>query len=168
MTEFDRLLQLPLFAEFDAADMALLRRVMTLKRYPAGHRFVEEGKRPASTSAGMCVLLEGEVRVYATRPAGGYAVDKRMGMGSVFGMVALIDDGPRSATVDAVTPCLVAFLGKPGFRELYNSGLPVSARFQRLLARQMAADLRHLGGLLQRAVQGDDAALMDAYGPAQG
>lgn len=165
MNELDHLLRLPLFAEFDADDMTLLRRVMSLKRHPAGHRFVEEGKRPASSSAGMCVLLEGEVRVFAKRPAGGYAVDKRMGVGSVFGVVALIDDGPRSATVDALTPCLVAFLGKPGFRELYASGLPVSARFQRLLARQMAADLRHMGGLLQTALQGDDSALLDAYAP---
>lgn len=162
MNELDALLDIPLFSEFDADDLTLLRRVMEVRTHPKGFRFVEEGKRAGSAYTGMFVLLDGMVRVYATRPDGGYAVDKPMGMGNVFGMVALIDDGPRSATVQALTPCTVAFLGKPGFEELYSSGLAVSARFQRLLAKQMVGDLRYLGGLLQEAIHGDDSALVSA------
>lgn len=162
MSDLDVLLDIPLFSEFDSEDLALLERVMEVRTHPKDFRFLEEGKRAGSMYAGMFVLLDGMVRVSASRPDGGYAVDKPMGMGSVFGMVALIDDGPRSASVEALTPCTVAFLGKPGFETLYTSGMPVAARFQRLLAKQMVSDLRYLGTLLQKAIQGDDSALIEA------
>jgi CRP-like cAMP-binding protein len=162
MNDLGVLLDIPLFSELDREDLGLLQRVMEVRTHPKGFRFLEEGKRAGSIYTGMFVLLDGMVRVSATRPDGGYAVDKPMGMGSVFGMVALIDDGPRSASVEALTPCTVAFLGKTGFETLYASGMPVAARFQRLLAKQMVSDLRYLGGLLQEAIHGDDSALVSA------
>lgn len=128
-----------------------------------GFVFTQQGKRAASAYAGMFILLDGEVRVTAEKPDGGFAVDKRMGTGSAFGMIALLDDGPRSATVVATRDCTVAFLGRPGFLELYNAGLPVSARFQRLLAKQMAYDLRFLGTLLHEAIAGDDTRLKEYF-----
>lgn len=70
------------------------------------------------TSNDVFFLLTGNARV-TIRSADGKAVSFReLGPGGMFGEYAAIDGRPRSATVEALTPCLVVSMRGTAFREL--------------------------------------------------
>ena len=56
----------------------------------------------------------------------------QIGPGSFFGELALLDGGPRTATVRALTPMLVLVLDRSAFDELVDRAIPSVAR--RMLA----------------------------------
>jgi len=88
-----------LFAGFKPAELATLVSLAEVKLYGAGELIIREGGPGES----MFVVLDGEVVVF--RDAQGKRVEfTRMGVGDSFGELALMDDGPRSASVEAVVP----------------------------------------------------------------
>ena len=44
-----------------------------------------------------------------------------LGVGEMFGEMALVDEKPRSASVIAISPCELAFVGKKAFDELMET-----------------------------------------------
>ena len=63
-------------------------------------------------------IISGEVRVTIYSVAGKAVSFRDLGPGEVFGEYPAIDRGPRSASVEAHTNCLVASLPGAAFREL--------------------------------------------------
>ncbi len=76
---------------------------------PAGENIFREGA-PADS---MYVLLEGTAEILL----GGSAIEQA-GPGALLGEMALIDEGTRTATVRAVTPCKLVPIDKPRFQLL--------------------------------------------------
>jgi CRP/FNR family cyclic AMP-dependent transcriptional regulator len=134
----------PLFADLPEADRDILERLMVVERHPRGHAFMEEGKAAAGGLGAMFLVLEGEVDVMCRAPEGGFGVHRTMGPGEVFGIVALLDDAPRSATVRARGPVVASSMSRAVFREIHRRHVGVYARFQLAIARQLAADVRRL------------------------
>lgn len=66
---------------------------------PAGSRIIQEGD-PADV---FYVITDGEVRVSAAGELGTEQVLRTMGPGEYFGEIGLLERGPRTASVDAVT-----------------------------------------------------------------
>lgn len=64
-------------------------------RFPAGKDIVEEG----SAGMGFHLILEGEAKVTVRGKT-----RAKIGPGAYFGEISLLDRGPRTATVTAVTP----------------------------------------------------------------
>ena len=77
--------------------------------YEAGAMIFEQG----APSAGMFVVLEGEVDVVANGQ-----VLETVPPGGVFGELGLIDSGPRSASARARTDCRVALVDAKRFMTL--------------------------------------------------
>lgn len=97
------------------------------------------------------IVLYGQVKVVATSRAGNQAILAVLGEGESFGEMSLLDDLPRSATIQALVPTTTLSLRKPEFHRLLREAPDVSLRLLRALARR----LRETGMLVQ------DAAFLD-------
>jgi CRP-like cAMP-binding protein len=113
----------------------------------------------------MYFLIEGSVGVSAKAPEGGFGVQRTIGAGEIFGTVALVADVPRTATCRALSPVKVAKLDRRTFEELFRRNVGLHARFQLLIARNLATDLRRLrAALVASFAAGDENALRDVTG----
>ena len=147
------------------ADVELLERILVVSTHPAGHVFVREGDRADGVTAAMFFVLEGSVAVAAKAPAGGFGVHLTLGPGEVFGTVALVADVLRTATCRATTQATVARLDRRAFDELFRRNVGLHARFQLVIAKSLATDLRRLRALLVSSfAAGDDGALRAEFG----
>jgi len=70
-----------------------------------------------SGDPGDCVysVLSGALRVFIEMDSGSIVELGQLGPGDSFGEVALLDGGPRSATVQALTPCQLFSLSREAF-----------------------------------------------------
>jgi CRP-like cAMP-binding protein len=142
----------PAFAGLTPSDRDILERAMTVERYPDGHLFIREGARPRETHGALHILLRGRILVTAAgRDEDDYGVVRLLDPGEVFGIVALVSDGPRTATCRAAGPVKVATMGREAFHLLWTSNLTVATRFQLALARQLAHDLRNSNQQVRQA-----------------
>jgi len=90
----ERLAQVPLFSGIKPKELKKLGKRMTERTFSEGDEIMTEGK----SGLGFFVIEDGN----ATVSVGGKIV-RTLGPGEHFGEVALIDSGPRSATVVAST-----------------------------------------------------------------
>ena len=105
----ERLGEVRLFGDLTKADVKELDDIGRVVPHPAGHTIIDEGE----TGAGFHLILDGEARVVR----GGKTV-ARLGAGDFFGEMALIDGGPRTATVVADTPLTTFSIAGWDFRAL--------------------------------------------------
>jgi CRP-like cAMP-binding protein len=84
----------------------LLVRKMRERRFKRGEVVFHQGD-PGET---LHVVLDGSLKVFVPKDAGDDAVLAILGPGAVFGEIALLDAGPRSATVRAITETRTATL----------------------------------------------------------
>lgn len=127
------------FATFPDDERAALERMLTARQYPRGHVFMREGERGEA----MYLILDGQVLVTRGRQADGAPrIICALGPGELFGLIALIDRGPRSATCSAMSEVQAAALPAETFAALFAADAPLAHRFQALIARQLASDLR--------------------------
>jgi CRP/FNR family transcriptional regulator len=114
-TKKERLERLGSVRLFDGLNKADLNQILAISRvvyHDEGHTIIHEG----DTGAGFQLILEGEARVVR---GGRTAV--RLGPGEFFGEMALIDEGPRTATVIAATPMTTLGIAAWDFRALVKS-----------------------------------------------
>ena len=85
----------------------------------------------------MLFLLTGQARV-SVYSAGGKQVSFRdIKPGDIFGEMAAIDDGPRSASIEAVTRCNVAILPQQAFLAALSSCRPLMLAVLRHFSTQV-------------------------------
>jgi CRP-like cAMP-binding protein len=150
----------PRFDGLTGGDMALLERILVVETVKKGHVFVREGDYATAMNAAMYVVIEGNIEVHVNRPEGGFGIQRELGPGVVFGHVALVADVRRTATCTAATPVTVARLDRRTFEELNNGQIGLYARFQLVVARQLASDMRGLREALGRSIAtGEEMAL---------
>jgi CRP-like cAMP-binding protein len=101
--------RVPLFEGMSRKEMEAILRSASEVEHEAGHNIVTEG----GGAAGVHLILAGE----ATVIQGGHE-KHRMGAGEFFGEIALIDGGPRTATVRADTRVRTLSIGAWNFRPL--------------------------------------------------
>jgi len=157
---FSEFLQtVPQFAEFTQPELEALEKAMTVKRYPDGHVFLQEGERGDS----MYLIVEGEVLVTRKHKLErGIDVLERVGPGDIFGLVSLIDNGRRSATCTTAGEVTAASLPYSAFRLLFRANAPIAHHFQYLIARQLAHDARVFNqGLREALMSGDESKMYD-------
>lgn len=86
-----------LFAGFKEEELATLLSLSDCQKFAAGQRIVTQD----DTGLCMYVILTGSVRVHTK--AGDREVElATLQVGDFFGELSLVDDGPRSATCDAI------------------------------------------------------------------
>jgi CRP-like cAMP-binding protein len=119
----------PLFKPFDhQQQMDLIRRFEGVDVAP-GTVIIRENE----VGQGLFVILLGEVEVVrANDIEGPEGTVARLRAGDVFGEMSLLDDSPTSATVRALTPATILFLGRDYFRRLVDALPALREYFQEL------------------------------------
>ena len=102
----------PLFAKCDASELRAIVGAGRDVSHTAGQVICREGE----TGVGMHVVINGEVEVQIKGQS-----HSRIGPGSFFGEIALLDGGPRSATVIASTDVDTFSIPSWSFRTILES-----------------------------------------------
>jgi CRP/FNR family transcriptional regulator len=124
----DVLRRVPLLAGLSGRELKGLAKRFREHRYPEGAEVVVEGR----TAAGFFVIAEGSATV---------SIDGRhvstLSAGDWFGEVALIDDGPRSATIIAATDLRCFGITPWEFRPFVKEHPQVAWTLLQTLARRL-------------------------------
>jgi CRP-like cAMP-binding protein len=124
------LVEVPIFAGLSRRHLNKVAGLGRIRRFHHGATIVVAGE-PGDT---LYVLLDGEVSV--NRP--GLAPITR-GIGSFFGEMALVDGGPRSATVVAEGPVVCLTITQSGFFKLLRKEPAIAAALLKELATRLRA-----------------------------
>jgi CRP/FNR family transcriptional regulator, cyclic AMP receptor protein len=126
--------RVPLFAGLRESDLKKLTRQLTARRFRAGQTITTQGQ----SGIGFFVIEEGT----ATVEVEGEVV-RTLGEGDYFGEVALIDSGPRSATITATTDLRCRGMTAWEFRPFVHEHPEVAwALMEYLVARLREAEAR--------------------------
>lgn len=90
-----KLAQVPIFSECTKRELAIIARAAKEVSHREGTVVAREGER----GIGLFLILEGHASVTI-----GGKTKAKLGPGDFFGEVALLDGGPRTATVTALSP----------------------------------------------------------------
>ena len=110
-----QLRQVELFQGIDASELQLIAQEMTEQSYADGEVVFREGD-PGDR---LFMLLTGVMHVYVERDNNVISYN-RLEAGEFFGEMALLEDVPRSATVQAEAPSECLTLSRQGFMDLMN------------------------------------------------
>jgi CRP-like cAMP-binding protein len=139
MSLFDVLQNNPHFENLSNDDLNQLTAVMSLSRHGDGHTFIREG------DAGDTAFLIIEGRVVVTLLIADHEqIVATLAAGDFFGLLALIDDVPRTATCRAQGDVIVASLDRTSYEELVSNSARTALAFQRALGQQVASDFRNV------------------------
>jgi CRP-like cAMP-binding protein len=120
------------------ADHALARvaRECIWREYAPGETILDH----QDTSTDVLFLLSGRARIIIYSADGKAVLYADLGAATLIGEIAAIDRKPRSAGVEALEPCTIAFLSADRFEKLMMSEPTVAVR----TLRHMTAEVRRL------------------------
>ncbi|HEY5764092.1 MAG TPA: cyclic nucleotide-binding domain-containing protein, partial [Rhodocyclaceae bacterium] len=132
------------------AELAAISAHGITRRYPKNTIIVSEG----DSTDGLFIVLEGRVKVFVSDEDGHEVVLGTQGPGEYFGEMALLDAGPRSASVMTLEPSQMIVVSRDNFRG-FVEGNPA---FAFSLIAKLIARVRALTENVK------SLALMDVYG----
>jgi CRP/FNR family cyclic AMP-dependent transcriptional regulator len=130
------LARVPLFAGLAKRQMRAMARACSSYRWPADSVIVIEG----STDHSCFIIVEGTAEVRK----GGHLI-AQVGPGEIFGEIALLDPGPRSATVTTATEVLAVELSRTEFLDVAAGDPQILLRMLESLARRLRETTEKLG-----------------------
>jgi len=127
----------PLFQALSRRHMRRIAEVCTDARFRPGTTIVQEGA-PGDT---FFTIVEGEADVMrGTRRAA------RMGPGDFFGEIALLDGGPRTASIVARTLVVAIRLNRTGFARMLKADPGIGVKILEEVARRIRERQKPLTG----------------------
>ncbi len=123
-----RLKQVPLFSDCSARELDTIARVVKDVRHKAGTVIAREGE----PGIGLFVIAGGEAEVTI-----GGRKKSTLGPGEFFGEIALLDGGPRTATVTAVTDIDLLGLTEWVFRGLMQEHPQIAIKTLQAMATRL-------------------------------
>ena len=126
----DQLKSVALFSACTRDELELIARTTTQLRFPAGTTLAQQGENGHE----FIVVVEGTARVEI-----GSRTVATIGAGDFFGEVALLDGGPRTATVVAETDLVVEVIAQREFAGLLEDAPHLAKKLLIGLARRLRA-----------------------------
>jgi CRP-like cAMP-binding protein len=129
------LASVPLFAGLSRRHLRQLAKLSEEARFPAGRVVAQFGSRATA----FYVIVAGTAKVsigYSTRAFA------RLGPGDFFGELALLDGGPRSASVTAETSLDTIRIARPEFRKMLKREPEIAIKLLEELSRRLRDSTR--------------------------
>jgi len=161
MDATDHLFRVPLFQELEPEAVKKLGGLTRRASFPAGGTIVEIGEAGLS----LFVILEGHVRVLYPARSSNFEL-ARLGPGEFFGEMALLNDKPRSATVEAMDDVELLVLEQGDFRAVLLEAPPVALQLIESLSIRIRSADQHISTLSDKAIRDPLTGLLNrrAYG----
>jgi CRP/FNR family cyclic AMP-dependent transcriptional regulator len=140
----------PLFSKLSEEQLQLLQPCLQQRRYPRNSLIVRVGEE---TDA-LYIILSGRVKVQISDEQGHEVILAIMGPNEYFGEMGLLDDQPRSASVETLEACEMLRLSKSGFMACLKDNPDLAMIIIRNLVKRLRAADRKIESL----------ALIDVYG----
>jgi len=119
--------RVPLFSGLDASRIAAIARLLKPQIVPVRQVVIRRGE-PADA---MFFIMEGEVEVdVLPNPV-------RLGKGQFFGEIALVMEGPRTATVTAITETRLLALDRADFHRLIEQHPEIKTSIEKIAAERL-------------------------------
>lgn len=130
-----------LFDGLDDAELEKMAHICAEKRFRSGQLIARQG----SQGDEMYIITEGFVEVaLGNRGAETARVVVSLGTGQIFGEIALLDQGPRSASITAASsPTVVQVIPRQAFEALCRQDTHIGYVVMRNLAADLSFKLRH-------------------------
>ena len=120
----------PIFSACTAKELSAIAATVKEMDFPAGKVICEEGQ----TGVGLHIIVQGETKVQI-----GGRTRSRLGPGAFFGEIALLDGGPRTATVIAETPVKALSIVIWDFKGLLKSQSNLAFKMLEEVCRRLRA-----------------------------
>jgi CRP/FNR family transcriptional regulator, cyclic AMP receptor protein len=127
----ESLSRVDLLAEVSQAELKKLEKSCSFKRYSAAEQIIDR----QSETKDVFFVIDGKVRVVNYSLSGREITLDDLNSGAYFGELAAIDGRPRSASVMALTDCLVASLPQERFLALLEKKPKIALKVMRTLTR---------------------------------
>jgi CRP-like cAMP-binding protein len=124
-----------LLRDVDESIITMLTTKFVSEEAGAGIAIVKEGK-PGDK---FYIIAHGKVEVTTTSRYGKKIQLAILGDGDYFGEIALIQDTMRTATVTALTPCLLLSLERAEFEKLLSKAPDMRAKFEKIVKQRQEA-----------------------------
>jgi CRP/FNR family cyclic AMP-dependent transcriptional regulator len=122
--------RVPLFAGVAREGLEEIGRITEEIDVPAGRALTHEGRHEGY----FFVIVSGTVRI----ERGGRTINT-IGAGDFLGEIALLDDGPRTATATTESPCRLLSMTHQRFHGLLDSSLPVRTAILEAVGQRLRA-----------------------------
>jgi CRP/FNR family cyclic AMP-dependent transcriptional regulator len=142
--------RVPLFASFSDQQLASLLNCVQHRSYPRGSVIVRAGDETDS----LYIILSGRVKVLIPDDQGREVILTMMGPHEFFGEMGLLDNQPRSASVEAIEPCEMLRITRSGFMSFLQGNFELAMLIIRNLVKRLRDADRKIESL----------ALIDVYG----
>jgi signal transduction histidine kinase len=138
------------FPGLSEEDLAELASVAELRTYPPGTILCHEGRAEEV----FYVIVSGRAEVSKQIQADLRRVLHRPGPGEFFGEIALVQKGPRTATVRTIEPTTVLEIGREAFMSVLRRSASMAVRIMlQVTSRLRDADQRSIADLRRKNVE---------------
>jgi CRP/FNR family transcriptional regulator, cyclic AMP receptor protein len=116
--------RVPLFERMSADELEPVARVAVPRSYPKGVRVLHEG----DSSDACYIVRSGDLRVTRQHRDGRAIALATLGPGEIFGELAMLDGGTRSASVETLADCELLALPAPDMRRVVAEHGEIAAK----------------------------------------
>lgn len=138
------LARMRLFQGMSEEELQHVEKLVFVNRFNSGESVCSEG----DTSDFMCFVVRGKLAISKQGPEGHEVVIAHLRAGDSLGEMALVDHGPRSASVKAVEDSTLIVLTRKGFEQLRKRSPAAAHVVLENIARLLSANLRRTSAQL--------------------
>ena len=129
----DLLARVPLFSELSRGELERVADVAIPRAFPKGVRVFHEG----DTTDACYIVREGDLRVTREHSDGRAIALATLGPGDIFGELAMLDGGSRSASVETITDCELLALPASDVRRVIAGHGDIAAKLIVAITRRL-------------------------------
>src|SRR3954447_9722595 len=125
--------RVPLFSELSREELERISRVAVPRSFPRGVRVFHEG----DSSDACYIVRSGDLRVTREHSDGRAIALATLCPGAIFGELAMLDGGTRSASVETLTDCELLALPAPDMRRVVADNGEIAAKLIVAVTRRL-------------------------------